>query len=188
MRRAASVARHTADFVITELRSDDDLRRCVRVIRGAFATAAEDLHLTRENAPTHPSFIRLEKVRTSFRSGVAYFGLRLRGRLVGCVAVENAGDCCYIERLSVLPGFRRRGFGLALVEHAIGYARKAGAARRFRGYHRHAAGAERLVCFVGLRSEGIEGVRPPSVHGVHHGEGDVIIGVRNTPRIQGGKS
>jgi GNAT superfamily N-acetyltransferase len=129
MRRAASVARHAADFVITELRSDGDLRKCVRVIRSAFATAAEDLHLTRENAPTHPSFIRLEKVRTSFTIGVAYFGLRLRGRLVGCVAIEKAGDCCYIERLSVLPGFRRRGFGLALVEHAIGYARKAGAAR-----------------------------------------------------------
>jgi ribosomal protein S18 acetylase RimI-like enzyme len=129
MRRAASVERRPADFSIAELRSGGDLEKCARVIRGAFATVAEDLHLTRENAPTHPSFIRLEKVRSSFLSGVAYFGLRLRGRMIGCVAVEKAENRCYIERLSVLPGFRRRGYGLSLVEHAIGYARNAGAAR-----------------------------------------------------------
>lgn len=129
MRRAASVARRAADFSITELRSGGDLERCARVIRGAFATVAEDMRLTRETAPTHPSFIRLDKVRSSFLSGAVYFGLRLRGRMIGCVAVEKAENCCYIERLSVLPGFRRRGYGLALVEHAIGHARKAGAAR-----------------------------------------------------------
>ena len=48
----------------------------------------------------------------------------------GCIALERANsDVCYLERLAVLPPFRRHGFGRALVNHAIDEARKLGVKR-----------------------------------------------------------
>jgi N-acetylglutamate synthase-like GNAT family acetyltransferase len=45
----------------------------------------------------------------------------------GCAALEPANpQVCYMERLAVLPGYRRRGYGLALVEYVLGEAKLMG--------------------------------------------------------------
>jgi N-acetylglutamate synthase-like GNAT family acetyltransferase len=45
-------------------------------------------------------------------------------RTVGCVALEQINDeVCYLERLAVLPGQRRQGFGEALVKQVLSNAR-----------------------------------------------------------------
>jgi N-acetylglutamate synthase-like GNAT family acetyltransferase len=48
----------------------------------------------------------------------------------GCVALERAQpDVFYLERLSVLPQFRRNGLGEVLVNHAVNESKKLGAHR-----------------------------------------------------------
>ena len=48
------------------------------------------------------------------------FFIENENHVVGCVALERANtEVCYLERLAVLPDQRRRGFGKALVKHAL---------------------------------------------------------------------
>jgi len=59
--------------------------------------------------------------------GITYFAIKNNNHVVGCVALEQANSqVCYLERLAVLPNQRRRGFGKALVEHALSEAKLLG--------------------------------------------------------------
>ncbi|MDH3567902.1 MAG: GNAT family N-acetyltransferase [Desulfobacteraceae bacterium] len=98
------------------------------LIRDAFRGVAETFGLTRENCPKHPSNCTDEWIENDLDRGVIYYILENDGISVGCVALEKAGpDLCYLERLAVLPGNRRNGFGKALVDHVIAQARGLGA-------------------------------------------------------------
>lgn len=49
---------------------------------------------------------------------------------IGCVGLEKAGsELCYLERLAVLPKWRRNGFGRRLAGHALSQAKAGGAHR-----------------------------------------------------------
>ena len=62
--------------------------------------------------------------------GATYFIMESGGEPAGCAALERASDqVCYLERLAVLPEFRRQGLGVALVEHALALAAAWGAGR-----------------------------------------------------------
>jgi len=105
-----------------------DSRVLVETIRRSFRDIAERFGLTNENAPRHPSNCTVDWIRKDMEGGVTYFAIEARKRVVGCVALERAGtEVCYLERLAVLPGQRRRGFGKALVEHVLSEAKRLGA-------------------------------------------------------------
>jgi len=56
---------------------------------------------------------------------VTFYILENKGQPVGCAALEKINDeVCYLERLAVLPGERRQGFGEALVKHVLSEARQ----------------------------------------------------------------
>jgi N-acetylglutamate synthase-like GNAT family acetyltransferase len=60
--------------------------------------------------------------------GVTYFVIETEDHVLGCVALEPAtSEVCYLERLSVLPDQRHRGFGKALVAHVFSEAKELGA-------------------------------------------------------------
>jgi ribosomal protein S18 acetylase RimI-like enzyme len=112
---------------IREIGSENELRNSVRVIRSAFKTVALEFNLTRENSPTHPSFITTGRLREDRNKGVKYFGLFLGDRQAGFVAVEKAdANLYYVERLAVLPEYRHRGYGVQLMEFAFEYIRANG--------------------------------------------------------------
>jgi N-acetylglutamate synthase-like GNAT family acetyltransferase len=54
---------------------------------------------------------------------------RVDGMAVGCVAVEDKGDCVYVGRLAVEPSARGRRLGLALMDAAETEARLMGGRR-----------------------------------------------------------
>ncbi len=105
---------------------------CAIVIASSFATVAVEFGLTRDNAPTHPSFTTPDAVRDACARGIEHFLLREdggRGAAAGCVAIERAHDdpaSFYIERLCVLPGARHRGLGRLLLDFACGEIRSRG--------------------------------------------------------------
>ncbi len=116
----------SVECVITEA-SEGDVELLASLIRESFATVAQRFGLTPENAPTHPSNSKKEWIQAAFEKGVRYFLLRASGQAAGCAALERVDeDKCYMERLAVLPAFRRRGFGEALVNHIVATAREMG--------------------------------------------------------------
>lgn len=86
---------------------------------------AELFKLSLNNAPKHPSFCTPEWIRTEFERGQRYFIYTDDGIAKGCVAFEQAGDTtAYLNRLSVLPAYRRKGKGSKLVSHVIEYSKE----------------------------------------------------------------
>ncbi|MGA2286539.1 MAG: GNAT family N-acetyltransferase [Dehalococcoidia bacterium] len=116
----------SVEYVIAEA-SEGDAELLAALIGESFATVAERFALTPESSPTHPSNCQPEWIQTAFARGVRYYLLRTSGQPAGCVALERVDDDkCYMERLAVLPAYRRRGFGEALVNHIVATAREMG--------------------------------------------------------------
>lgn len=93
----------------------------VKLIQTANKTVADDFALTRDNAPGHTSFLTVEKLLRNSRNK-QYFLLKEKGEPAGCVVTEqnpNDATVYFIENLAVLPPFRQRGYGKALMEHAL---------------------------------------------------------------------
>lgn len=108
----------------------EDIPLLTRLIRNSFQDVAKRFHLTPENAARHPSNCEPEWVEAAIEKGVRYSLLFSGDTPCGCVALERANpEVCYLERLAVLPEFRRKGFGAALVRHAADQAADAGAQR-----------------------------------------------------------
>ena len=85
---------------------------------------AELLDLNINNAAKHPSFCTDEWILSDFDRGQKYFLLTENGIKKGCVAFEQPNkDTAYLNRLSVLPEFRNKGLGSALVQHIIDYSK-----------------------------------------------------------------
>jgi ribosomal protein S18 acetylase RimI-like enzyme len=100
------------------------------LIRNSHRDVAETYGLTWENCPTHPSNCTPHWIETDYKKGISYFIQMESGIPVGCVAIEKADDkLYYIERLSVLPNHRRRGFGHNLMAYGIQKIKQSGGER-----------------------------------------------------------
>ena len=107
-----------------------DIGVLVNTIRSSFKDVAERFGLTQENAPRHPSNCTEDWIQKDIDRGVSYFVIENEGSPVGCIALELANsNICYLERLAVLPNYRRQGFGKALVVHVLSKAKLLGAHR-----------------------------------------------------------
>lgn len=105
-----------------------DIPILTETIRNSFRDVAERFCLTRENAPHHPSNCSDNWIRFDMERGVRYFIAEHEHQVAGCVAVEQAASgVCYLERLAVLPGHRRRGLGRILVDQVLSKAGELGA-------------------------------------------------------------
>ena len=100
------------------------------IIRESFRDVAERFALTPQNCPKHPSNCTSAWIEADQARGVRYFLLVRDDEPIGCVGIEKASvDLCYLERLAVLPGRRRHGFGRRLALHVLACARDGGARR-----------------------------------------------------------
>jgi len=110
--------------------NEADIGVLVTLIRNSFRDVAEKFALTAESCPKFPAFNAKERVDSDFEKGLRYYILEENGRACGCVAIEEADpDICYLGRLSVLPEYRRNGYGRALINHIFEQAKKIGVQR-----------------------------------------------------------
>lgn len=118
-----------ADFSIREA-SLSDLKVLVQIIRESFADVALRFGLNKANCPRHPSNCTPEWIESALEKGITYFLMVKNGAPCGCVAIEHANrKICYLERLAVLPEYRKCGCGRALVDYALSRAWRDGAQR-----------------------------------------------------------
>jgi diamine N-acetyltransferase len=118
------------EIEIRTIATETDLVTSVLLIRKAFRTVEEEHKLTKENCPTHPSFMTLQNLKDSVEKGLSCFGLFDSDGQIGFVGTrpENAELFC-LEKLAILPEFRRRGHGRILVDHVFSFAKEKGAQR-----------------------------------------------------------
>ena len=96
-----------------------ELDACAAVIRKAFSTVAAEFGLTFQSCPTNGAYITAQRLRCERQNGVLQYGLYREGRLAGFVALERKDNAVYVlEKLSVLPKYRHRGCGTALLDFA----------------------------------------------------------------------
>jgi ribosomal protein S18 acetylase RimI-like enzyme len=106
------------DLIIKRITNNYD--QVVSVIRDSFITVAQDFNITKENAPTNPAFIEQEAILKMTKNGIEMYGLYEDYRLVGFVALEKANEEVYwLEKLAILPEFRHKGYGKALIDFII---------------------------------------------------------------------
>lgn len=107
-----------------------DAALLAEIIGNSFRDVAIRFGLSSSNCPTHPSNCTSDWIESDLAKGKHYFLLEQDGQGYGCVALERAEpDVCYLDRLTVLPAFRRRRFGEFLVRHVLDEARRLGARR-----------------------------------------------------------
>jgi len=105
----------------------DDVAILSDLIRNSYRDVAQRFDLTPENCPKHPSNCTDEWIRDDFARRVSYYILEHNGLPAGCAALEIPDpDIGYLERLAVLPGNRRKGFGCKLVDHVFHQAKDSG--------------------------------------------------------------
>lgn len=101
----------------------NDLTIIALLIRNSHEDVAAKFGLTLKNCPKHPSFCTEDWVKADVSQGKRYFIAQENVEPIGCVAYESSdGRVAHLNRLSVLPTFRKRGIGTCLVEHVIRHA------------------------------------------------------------------
>ncbi|KPU45532.1 protease synthase and sporulation negative regulatory protein PAI 1 [Oxobacter pfennigii] len=106
---------------------DDDYSLYAEVVSKSFLTVAREFNFTEENAPTNPAFIKPRHIMRMKEKGINMFGLFLDNICIGFVAVEKIDNECFcMERLSVLPEYRHKGYGNMLVNFIFDFVKKFG--------------------------------------------------------------
>ena len=99
-----------------------DLPECVRVIRNSFQTVADEFGFTVENAPRFTAFATTEE-RLAWQMDSEHRLMYLDeegGTVCGYYSLKLNGDgTCELGNLSVLPEYRHRGIGGALLKHSM---------------------------------------------------------------------
>ena len=107
----------------------EDLPECARVIRSAFRTVADEFGFTEENAPRFTAFATTTERLALHMEGEhrLMFVDEEDGRIRGYYSLlpKENGEC-ELGSLSVLPEFRHRGIGGALLRHSVETARGLG--------------------------------------------------------------
>ena len=107
--------------------STEDAKTIAEIVSISNREVAVRFGITKENNPKHPSFYDEAWALSDFERGEEYFLYKINGENAGCVAFEMPNpDVGYLNRLSVLPAYRKRGIGAALVRHVFDYAQSKG--------------------------------------------------------------
>ncbi len=105
--------------------SEADISILRQILRKSFADVAQRFNLTVDNCPKSPAFCTEQRIKDDLARGLQYYILQENGTPCGCVALEKADSSfCYLGRLAVLPEWRNKGFGKALVHHIFETAKK----------------------------------------------------------------
>lgn len=101
---------------------EQGINASVDVIRESFSTVADEFGLTKENSPSNGAFLDYGRLFDDYKRGIKMFGLFKNEKQIGFVALEKKDNSLfYLEKLSVLPEHRHKGYGRMLMDFAKGF-------------------------------------------------------------------
>lgn len=109
-----------------------DLPECVNVIRDSFLTVADEFGFTIENAPQFTAFATTKERLVWHHEGEhrPMFVYCDRGKIVGYGSLQFLENQeCALNHLCVVPDYRHKGIGGALLLHAFRIAKESGCAK-----------------------------------------------------------
>ena len=107
--------------------SRGEIPRCVSVIRESFATVADEFGFTPENAPRFTAFATdAARLAWQFDEGRPMTVSIEDGEIVGYYSLHVQGSECELNNLCVLPAYRHRRLGEAMLVHAFSNAKALG--------------------------------------------------------------
>jgi N-acetylglutamate synthase-like GNAT family acetyltransferase len=101
---------------------DSNLSTIINVLNESHLTVAKEFRFSKLDNPTNNAFIDAVSLRTQLEKGIELYQLMLDDKVVGCIAIEKSikeADTFYIEKVSVVPDHRHKGFGLKLMKFAL---------------------------------------------------------------------
>ena len=94
-----------------------DLERCLSVIQESFTDIANEFNLTKENCPSHTSFMTIQTLLYHWDNGFLMYGFYLGNAIIGYVSLEDKGNSVFeLRNLSILPEHRHNGYGKQLLD------------------------------------------------------------------------
>jgi ribosomal protein S18 acetylase RimI-like enzyme len=104
-----------------KINSDSDLSVSVKVLNESHGTVAIEFGFTKETNPSNSAFIDTDTLKSQLEKGIELFLLMNEKEAVGCIAIEKSikgPDTFFIEKVSVVPEYRHKGFGKKLMDFA----------------------------------------------------------------------
>ena len=108
-------------MIFTNVNADKDLSDVVHVLNMSHGTVAKDFGFTKDNNPSNNAFIDEFTLRTQLKKGINLYAMAINNSMVGCIAIEKSAkeaNTFYIEKVSIIPEYRNRGFGFKLMDFA----------------------------------------------------------------------
>ena len=100
----------------------EDIKRCVEVIRKSFGTVADEFGFTMENASRFTAFATTEERINWHLNGVCrpMYAYWEEGVIIGyySLLIQDNNEC-ELNNVCVLPEYRHKGVGDKLLEHAF---------------------------------------------------------------------
>ncbi len=108
--------------MIQKVNDEKVLIKSLPVIHQAFKTVADDLNLTVDNCPAHPSFLSKKRLIALYRSDTECYQFIQNDIQIGFIVIEKSPveeATYYIEKLAILPEYRHQGYGKQLMQFVI---------------------------------------------------------------------
>ena len=98
----------------------EDLPQCLEIIHKSYETEASMFGVTKMNCPNHTSFMPIEKLESFYNWGFEmYAATDGNDTMVGFFSLSlKEKDIYEVKCFSVLPFYRRKGYGTQMVELA----------------------------------------------------------------------
>ena len=107
--------------------TEEQLLGYLSIIRRSFQAVAQEMHLPEDNCLASGSFIKMDQLLADYRRNVRMYGCLYEGTAVGYMQLEQTEPGRFtLDKLAVLPEYRRQGIGSMMVEHAISVAKSHG--------------------------------------------------------------
>lgn len=106
---------------ITQMLSGSDLSMAIEILNKSHQTIAVEFGFTKQNNPTNNAFIDEQTLRTQLSKGIDLYVMSLDKKQIACIAIEKSlkeVGTFYIEKVSVIPEYRHRGYGEMLMDFA----------------------------------------------------------------------
>lgn len=111
-------------YNIKAIKSRASIEASVKVLRAAYSTVIERFGILEEKVPSNTAFITYDDLIKLKNNGDKFFGLFLKSKQIGFIALEKANNSVYyIKKVAIIPEHRNKGFGKKLLDFCFEYAK-----------------------------------------------------------------